>query len=126
MEKKLFKKNDLLLIGILLIIFAGIMIFLSITREDGSMVQVSVNGELAASFPLSEDIEYEIEGCNGGSNTLVIQDGWAYIRDSSCPDHLCEKMGRINSSGQSLICLPNRVIVEITGTEDEYDAVAGG
>ena len=49
-----------------------------------------------------------------------------FLKDTSCPDHLCEKMGRISSSGQSIICLPNRVVVEITGAAQEYDAVVGG
>ncbi len=126
MKEKFFKKNDLLLLAGLLIIFLVILVILQVTKEKGSFVQVSVDGAITDVFPLSEDIEIRIEGYNGGTNTLVIESGQAFLKDTSCPDHLCEKMGRISSSGQSIICLPNRVVVEITGAAQEYDAVVGG
>ena len=132
MDKKFFKKNDLILIGLLIGILAVILIVLAVTKTGGNTVTVSVDGQVKESFPLSQDREYVIDGYNGGTNTLVIENGSAYVKDSSCPDHLCEKMGKINLVGQSVICLPNRVTVEITGhaddTEniDEYDTIVGG
>ncbi len=127
MKEKFFKKNDLLLLGILLAAFLVILFFTVITKKEGTFVQVRIDGEITDVFPLSEDIEFQIHGYNGGTNTLVINGGKAYLKDTSCPDHLCEKMGKISKSGQSLICLPNHVVVEIAGDEGtEYDAVVGG
>lgn len=129
------KKNDLILIGLLLGVLAVILVVLHVTKAGGSTVTVSVDGQVKETFPLSEDREYVIDGYNGGTNTLIIKNGEAWVKDSSCPDHLCEKMGRISLSGQSVICLPNRVTVEITGSGsgsgtdengDEYDTVVGG
>lgn len=132
MDKKFFRKNDLILIGLLVGVLLIIVVILAITGTGGNTVVVSVDGKVTESFPLSEDRTYLIEGYNGGTNTLVIQDGSAYVKDSSCPDHLCEHMGKINLVGQSVICLPNRVTVEITGPStgsggaDEYDTIVGG
>ena len=124
---KIFNKNDLYLIGGLLLVFLLILLVLGLTKRDGSAVRVSVDGVVKETFPLSEDLEYIIEGYDGGTNTLVIEDGKAWLKDTSCPDHLCEKMGKISFAGQSIICLPNRVVVEIVGDEKpEYDAVVGG
>ncbi len=106
-----------------------IFCFLQFGKRAGEVVVVSVDSVEVASFSLSEDITYEIEGYDGGHNTLVIKDGKAHLEDSSCPDHLCEHMGEIYKVGQSIICLPNRVVVEIrsqgeTGATPEYDTIA--
>ncbi len=113
--------------GILIAIFFVILFFTVIAKKEGTFVQVRIDGEITDVFPLSEDLEFQIHGYNGGTNTLIIEGGKAYLKDTSCPDHLCEKMGKISRSGQSLICLPNHVVVEIAGDEGaEYDAVVGG
>lgn len=125
---KIFRKNDLILIGGLLVTFLLILLVIALTKKGGNVVQVSVDGVVQSTYLLSENGEYTIDGYNGGKNTLVIQSGKAYVIDSSCPDHLCEYMGTIDTVGQSIICLPNRVVVEVIGANDqpEYDAIVGG
>ena len=52
----------------------------------------------------------------------------AFLKEASCPDHLCINMGRIRKTGQSIICLPNKVTVEIRGkkeSDDGIDAIVG-
>lgn len=80
------------------------------TRDEGSIVRVSVDGDVFAEYPLCEDGEYEI---NGGTNLLVIENGSAYMKYASCPDGLCKNQGRKSLSGEKIVCLPNRVLVEI-------------
>lgn len=126
MKEKIVGKNDLIMIGVLILCGAIITLALLLTRHEGNQVVVSVDSQVVASFPLDKDITYEIEGYEGGHNTLIIQDGVAYMSDASCPDHLCMGMGKISRVGQSIICLPNRVVVEIKGAGDkepEYDAI---
>ena len=126
MKEKLVGKNDLILIGVLILCGAIISLALLLTRHEGNQVVVSVDSQIVASFSLDKDITYEIEGYEGGHNTHIIKDGVAYMSDASCPDHLCMGMGKISKAGQSIICLPNRVVVEIKGSGDkepEYDVV---
>ena len=125
---KLFHKNDIYLIIGLIIVLCVIGAVYLFTRKNGAMVRVSVDGITTATYPLEKEMTTVIDGYDGGQNTLVIEDGSAYLKDTTCPDHLCEKMGKINSAGQSVICLPNRVIVEIIGddTTPKYDTVVGG
>ncbi len=127
MGKKLVGKNDLIMIGVLIVMTALLFLGLFVFKKEGKLVVVSVDSVEVASFSLDKDLVYEIEGYNGGRNTLVIEDGVAYVKDSTCPDHLCEYMGKISKVGQSVICLPNRVVVEIRGNNNskEFDAVVG-
>lgn len=125
MKQQKWKKADGILIGIFLLIglLGGILLFL--LGERGQKVQVRVGGEVQAMYRLEDNGRYHIEGVEGGSNTLVIQDGKAWIEDASCPDGLCMHMGKIMQQGQSIVCLPNQVVIEITdtGAEQSVDGV---
>nr|MCR5671645.1 NusG domain II-containing protein [Butyrivibrio sp.] len=113
----------------LLAVFALILLILHFTASTGKEVVVSVDGKEISIYPLSEDGTYLIKGAGGGTNLLVIESGSARLTEASCPDHLCVHMGSINKAGESIICLPNKVIVEIRsslGEDTDYDAVVGG
>ena len=89
------------------------------SREAGSLVRVSIDGKTVSQFPLDIDGEYEL---NGGTNILVIKDGKAYMKYASCPDGLCKRQGKISMSGERIVCLPNKVIIEAI-KESTLDAV---
>ena len=126
MKERRLHRADLILIVILLA--AGVLLSIGavILSRTGESVQVRVSGRVVASYPLSEDREAEISGADGGVNLLVIRDGGARIEEASCPDRLCVGMGVIRRAGQSIICLPNQVVVEIVGSSGlpETDAVS--
>ena len=130
-ETDLTKKKSLRLDVIIIAAFiaAGLIFALILFAggHKGSTVKISVDGEVINEFPLDKDATYEIEGYDGGTNLLVIENGEAYIKEASCPDGLCIHMGRISTAGQSVVCLPNRVVVSIDGGEDEknIDHVVG-
>ena len=99
------------------------------TREEidpnEAYVQVSVNGEVVAKYSLSVDGVYFITGYDGGTNTLVIKDGEAYVSDASCPqnsgDVPCTRQGKISTDSllRRIDCLPNRVVIEVIGDSSE-------
>ncbi len=124
-----FRRSDALLLGGLALAGCVVALFLLLSSRSGVSVQVRVAGEVVAAYPLDRDGVYEIAGVDGGSNTLVIEDGAACISAASCPDGLCIHMGHISRAGQSIVCLPNQVVVEIVGTDAEdssgVDLIAG-
>ena len=126
MKERRLRRADLILIVILLATGVILSIGAVILSRTGESVQVRVSGHVVASYPLSEDREVEISGADGGVNLLVIRDGGARIEEASCPDRLCVGMGVIRRAGQSIICLPNQVVVEIVGSSGlpETDAVS--
>lgn len=126
MEKKNIKA-EIILIGILVLIGIVMGISLLLTRQPGAVVEVRVSGRTVETFSLVDDLRYEIHGVDG-RNLLVIKDGEAWIEDADCPDALCRGMGKISLAGQSVVCLPHEVVVEIIGESiqtDEIDFVAG-
>ncbi|MDD6234949.1 MAG: NusG domain II-containing protein [Lachnospiraceae bacterium] len=115
-------KFDFLLGAVLLIAALCLFVVFKTTRKNGSYVCIKQGKDIVGTYTLDEDSEHEIKSFYG-SNTLVIKDGYAYMSESSCKDHLCEKMGKISNAGETIICLPNEVFVEIISTKEKYDAV---
>ena len=117
-KKRLF---DLLLIGCVLILAAVLLLVFVLNRRGeadpagGACAVVLIDGEEAARYPLSKNGSFPL---NGGTNTLVIENGYAWMTDSECPDKICEHMGKIHMNGQLIVCLPNGVIVTVEGGED--------
>ena len=115
-KKKTFGRRDLiLLLAVLVIGLIGIVILYTRPAALNGEVEVAVDGEVVMTLPLSEDTEVTIEGVDGGENLLVIQDGTAKIESASCPDGICVRHYAISRDGESIICLPNRVVVTIRG-----------
>ena len=118
-------KRDLYLILILALMGIGLLVVFLGIKPSGSRLKVLVDGTEVGEYSLAVDGRFVIEGVNGGTNVLVIEDGHAYMDEASCPDHLCMNMGQISKDGQSIICLPNKVVVEVASdNKSEIDAVA--
>ena len=112
-KKKVFA--DIILICILLVLALSVFLVVELTRREGAYVVVSIDGGEVCRYALSEDGEFTL---NGGTNTLVISGGKAYISEADCPDGLCVSQGKISRTGQTVVCLPNRVMLRIVGAED--------
>ena len=112
------RKADLILLAVVLALGAVLAAVL-LRSSGGGVAQVRVAGVVTASYPLDEDASYTITGANGGTNLLVIEDGSARIEEASCPDGVCVHTGRVRRDGQSIVCLPNQVVVEIVSETAE-------
>ena len=105
-------KNDIILVsvivGVILLAILGMLVF----RQEGNTVKVTVDGKTLGEYSLNVNKTVEIKS-DLGTNLLVIKDGKAYIESASCPDGICSAHRPIEHDGESIICLPNRVVVEI-------------
>lgn len=108
-------RYDLILIGALLVVSLAVVLITTLTRREGGYVEIEKNGELIATYSLSVNGEYSL---NGGTNVLVIEGGVAYLKDANCPDKTCVKTGKIRYVNQSIICLPNEISITVRGGSD--------
>ena len=108
------KKQDFILIGAIVAISLVLLLAVNLTQEEGAGVVVKIDGNEVAKYPLSIDGTYTL---NGGTNILVIKDGFAYLSEADCPDHLCVEQGKISKTGQVITCLPNKLTVSVYGAE---------
>lgn len=114
-----FKKhrNDILLILLVLAVAAALLIYRAASRENGSSIEVTVDGVLLMTLPLDRDASVVI-GEGDHTNTLVIRGGEASVTAASCPDHVCVKRGAIRFDGETIVCLPNRLVVTVVNGGD--------
>lgn len=123
MNKKKFLA-DIVLIVLLLCVCAAVFVIIQfIVKKDGAAVLVKVDGQLRYELNLKHNIELEVSGYQGGVNRIRIEDGAVCMTEADCPDALCVKTGWIRKTGETIVCLPHRVVVEITGKNPEADAV---
>lgn len=123
------KKNDWILAGTVLIaalFFLGGNCFTERRGKDAEKyLRIKVDGEVFREVSLEEDAEISI----GEHNRVKIQDGQVEMIWADCPDQICATHPKISKNRESIICLPNKVILEIVDRADEgskeNDAVAG-
>lgn len=116
------KKNDVILFVILLLIAGiGYLLYTNLGKQEVGMVRVTVEGELFGTYSLKEDKKIVIHD----SNIISIQDECVDMIEADCPDQICVEHKTISKNLETIICLPNKVVVEIVGGENAvHDALA--
>lgn len=107
-------RNDLLLAAALLLLGGALALFLRLTRQGGGTVAVRIDGEAVMELPLSEDARLVL-GEGEHTNTLVIADGMARVTEASCPDQICVRRGAVQYAGESIVCLPHKLVITVQG-----------
>jgi len=121
-------KKNLLVIGGIFLIAAALLAVTLLNRPmkavEEDMVIISVDGKEYARVPLSKPRMVTVEQQNGCVNVVEVSDHGAVMLSSTCDNQLCVQMGEvtvdnweIRPNQQFIICLPNRVSVELAVTE---------
>ena len=115
MKNRRVFRNDVIFIFALLLVSAVGLLYLFVLRPSGDSVSVTVDGAVYATYSLSQNTDVDI--CTGENgeyhNRLIIRDGKAYIKEATCPDGICADHSPIFRNGESIVCLPQRVVVTV-------------
>lgn len=113
------KKNDWLLL-IFVIAVAGIFLGIHFLKPEQAVkeVEIHVDGELYGRYNLEEEQEIRIND----TNLVQISEGAVKMVWASCPDQICVHHTSISRDGESIICLPNKIVVSVEGAEHTSDA----
>lgn len=112
------KKKDFLFIFAVLVLASLVFLIITPHSTNGNTVRITVDGKPFCEKPLSEDCEIDING----TNTAVIKDGSVYMKSADCPDKLCIRQGKARDGSKKIICLPNKIVIEVV-KKSEIDAV---
>ena len=96
------------IIGIVIfaLILWGGMYF--VRRGHYGSVRITVNGEVYGTYSLAKDQVIQIND----TNVCEITGGEIHMTEANCPDHLCMKQKAVDSTGGTIVCLPNKVVIE--------------
>jgi len=115
---KLLQKRDFILIATLLLIALASLGMIRFSRPaPAATAEITVDGEVVEQLDLSKDTEVTITGSRGGFNHLIVKDGQIWCSQASCPDKVCIHQGRKHLSSDTIVCLPNKMIVTIIGNK---------
>lgn len=110
------KKRDMILIGVIL---SAALILWVLSRilipDEGSLLRITVDHEIYGEYPLDQDQTIVIND----TNVCEIKDGKVKMTEADCPDHLCMKTAAVTKNGGTIVCLPNRVFLEVVNPADE-------
>lgn len=121
MQKK--RLWDILLAAGLLLLALALYLALQ-PGGGGTWAVVTQNGEEIARYSLGEDRTVTIGGED--YNVLEISGGAAAVVEANCGDHTCVRTGTISRTGETVVCLPHRLVVRIEGGDGpSFDAAAG-
>jgi len=104
--------------------FASIFLMLHFfaVSSEGRMVEITGKNYFA-SYPLNEVKSIDVPGPLGITRVEILN-GEAWVSVSPCREKICIKMGKISRVGEQIVCLPNRVVVEIRGGKSDIDGVS--
>lgn len=116
----LFSRWDLILGATLLLFALAAYLLAGLYSREGSKVVIRVDKEVCGIYDLNVDKTVPVTG-EGFSNTLVIRDGKADMTEADCPDRICVKHRPVSHVGETIVCLPHKVVVEVIGEGDSPD-----
>lgn len=121
---KRFGKNDVIFISFLVVFCIAVCVWVYKGGSvEGSTICITLDGVEYGTYSLLEEQTIVVEQ-NGAKNVIVIENGEAYMQDASCPDQLCVDQNEISYDKESIICLPNKVVITVTSDiESDLDGI---
>ena len=117
-ERSTTKKRDIVLAAVLLIIgIAGVLI-VKYGLKPGSTADVYIDDKLVKTLDLSVDDVYTFQS-DKGSNTVEVRDGAVSMKSADCPDKVCVRMGAKKRNGETITCLPHKLVIEVHGGQEQ-------
>lgn len=123
MEKEKIKRDLFFIMAALTAALLIWGIFYLMNQNGGDTVVVFRDGQVLERYPLAQDNIYIIP-YGEEYNLLMISGGEAFVSDADCPDGLCMKQRAVSRDGESIICLPHKLVIQVVAKEEgDLDAV---
>ena len=107
-----------------LFVVIGIILTLVIympVKADGTELEVRQYGEVVFTLPLNQNMNKTVTSENGDSNTFSINNGIVSMTAANCGDKTCVQTSEISKVGESIVCLPHRLVLAIVGGNEPAD-----
>lgn len=119
----MIKKADVILALALILVGLAMSWSFSSGQSRGSELVITRAGKIFGTYPLAGDRTIEVKQ-DPHINKITIKDGAVSMSFSDCHGQDCVNQHAISKTGESIVCLPNKVVLEIKGNESQYDSVA--
>ena len=111
------RKRDIILCFILLVIGIIGFIAVKVLLRPGNVAKVYIDDKLVDTLDLSTDDTY-VYRTSYGTNTIVVENETVRMESADCPDKVCVNMGDKTKSGETITCLPHRMVIEVRNDKE--------
>jgi hypothetical protein len=113
---------DVLLIAALLALPGWALIRSARAAGERPIARIFQNNRLVGTYELDRDQMISIGDRARPDMSIEIRGGAIRVAESDCPKGVCIHAGWVRTPGRSILCIPNRVLIEIKGESKDYDA----
>lgn len=117
-DKYTTKKRDTVLAAVLLILGVTGVLIVKYGLKSGNIADVYIDDKLVQTIDMSVDDEYTFQ-TDKGSNTVEVRNGAVSMKSADCPDKVCVRMGTKNRNGETITCLPHKLVIEVHGGQEQ-------
>ncbi len=121
----MIKKADIVLFILILVFGLAVSWWSLTTNTGGDRAIVTVDGQLYGTYSLSEDQTIEVVQDDDHINYITIKDGMVSMAYSTCKNQVCVDAGAISETKDSIVCLPNKVMIEIQSSGSAHGEGGG-
>ena len=115
-------KNDWILIIIIIFISLSLLLFFKLTNQESNQALVYNDNKLILTIDLTKDDKYQVMGLNGEVD-IEVKNNQIRVTSETSNYHLCSKQGYISKSWETIVCLPNKIIIRVTSLDNNYDVI---
>lgn len=117
------KKKDLIFIFSILIFAVFLLLIQRVygnAQDEADLVKITVNQKLYGTYDLNKNQTITIQN-DFGINTIQIQNKDVWMEEADCPDGYCKEQGHISKNKQTIVCLPHKLVVEISDDSEKSE-----
>ena len=110
------KKKDMLIIALALIAALALYLVSQVSLGgDASTIVVTQDGKEVLRRPLAMENTYDIAQEDGSLNVIAVENGAVFMKEANCRDGLCIRQGKMKNGAKTIVCLPHKLVVQLTG-----------
>ena len=117
-------KKFIIIFALIFCVFAVGFFVINNTTPDSDTVQIKINGELHKELDINKDGMFVIK-TDDGHSIVNVKNKEVFVVEATCPDKLCVRHGKLLNKYDSIVCLPNKIVIEYKNKSSDIDAVTG-
>ena len=124
MLRRYYTRGDVILTVFCVLVSLASIAWVRVWYDSGKHVVVNVDGHRVLELSLDTDVTTTVTGPLGDT-TVRVSNGAVSITESPCPHGYCKHMGPIGHRGEVIVCVPNHIMITITGgsNAESYDGI---
>lgn len=112
------KPLDIVIISVLFIASFSAFFLFSPT-ENGAKAELRIQGKVVKTFDLNKNQNWTYHSEDGDYNEIKVKDGAIAVIKASCPDQIDVQRGFITKVGETIVCLPHNLVIEVVSGQQD-------